>query len=224
MNTRSTLKIVLPLAAGIGLGFLLIKSSVFGSRDTPEPDYTTIAKLGAEEEAEIRQYRPMILASTAVEATSYKDASGKAFRRLADYIFGSNVQDEEIGMTAPVYQKAQARDGEEIGMTAPVFQNKKDGTQWVMSFVMPKRYTMETLPKPKDDAIDLEKVPAKTLAVLRFSGSLDEKLAAKKTRELEALLARSPWKPLSPARSAGYDPPFTIPFFRRNEVLIEVGK
>ena len=224
MPKRSALKIALPLAAGLGLGLLLTKTSLFGTKTTPEPDYTTLANVGPGEEVEIRQYSPMIVASTTVEATSYKKASNKAFRRLAAYIFGSNLGNEEIGMTTPVYQKPQQHQGQETEMTAPVPQGKEKGGRWSMSFVMPSHYTMDTLPEPKDADITFNEVPAATVAVLQFRGSMDEKKAAQKAKELQEKLATSPWSPTSAARFARYDPPVTLPLFRRNEVLMEVSK
>jgi hypothetical protein len=177
------------------------------------------------EPIEIRVYKPMILATTTVETTDYKEGSRVGFRRLADYIFGENRSNEKIGMTAPVYQSSgeDDADGEKIGMTAPVYQEEgKDGV-WKMAFVMPERYTLETLPKPLDPAIKLTTQPAKTFAVLRFRGRYNERNIERHRRQLESWLdASGEWEATSKTRAAGYDPPFTLPMFRRNEILVEV--
>lgn len=193
--------------------------SVFGVRRTPEPEYSVIDEV---DEVEVREYDEMILATTRVSATDYDRGSTVGFRRLARYIFGKNSTREEIGMTAPVYQRAEPQ-GEKIGMTAPVLMGRGDGDEWVMSFVMPSRYTMESLPRPLEDTIELEQAPGKRVAVLRFRGRLTDERYAEKARELLSRLESSPWEATSEPRLAGYDPPFTIPALRRNEVQVEVA-
>ncbi len=211
----------------IGLaGILLVGPgcSVFGIRNTPEPDYQ-VAQTIEGEPIEIRVYRPMILATTTVETTDYKEGSRVGFRRLADYIFGENTKSENIGMTAPVYQTSgeDAEDGENIGMTAPVYQEEEQDGVWKMAFVMPERYTLETLPKPVDPKIQLVTQPAKTFAVLRFRGRYNERNIERHRAQMESWLANNnAWKATSKTRAAGYDPPFTLPMFRRNEILVEV--
>ena len=210
----------------IGLaGILLIGPgcSVFGVRTTPEPGYQVTQEIDGEP-IEIRVYKPMILATTTVETTDYKEGSRVGFRRLADYIFGENTKSEKIGMTAPVYQtSSEEDDGEKIGMTAPVYQEEGSDGVWKMAFVMPERYTMETLPKPVDSTIQLETQPAKTFAVLRFRGRYSERNIERHRAQLEAWLEdNGEWEATSKTRAAGYDPPFTLPMFRRNEILVEV--
>ena len=208
-------KILLAVAA------FLPGCSVFGIRDTPQPDYQTIKKVKADD-IEIRQYEPMLVAKTPV--TSMDEGTNTAFRRLANYIFGQKTTKTEIGMTAPVVRsKQEARDGEKIGMTAPVYRQQNTDGQWEMSFVMPSRYTMETIPKPVDSKITLEQVPARTVAVLRFSGFLNKENVDEKTRALKKWVAQSPYRAISSYRNAGYDPPLTIPFLRRNEILVDVA-
>lgn len=210
--------------AGVLLGALawVPGCSVFGVRDTPEPEFT-VERQVEERKIEVREYAPMIVAVTRVEATSYDRASSIGFRRLADYIFGKNASQENIGMTAPVYQSAEGSSGEDIGMTAPVIREQDAQGRWVMSFVMPDRYTMETIPKPLTADVELEQLPARRVAVIRFNGTLSAEQYGQKSRELRAWIAESDYVAASEPRMAGYDPPFTIPFFRRNEVLIEVA-
>ncbi len=196
--------------------------SVFGVRDTPEPAYTVESRVEGQK-IEVREYAPMIVAVTRVKADSYDRASSIGFRRLADYIFGKNASQENIGMTAPVYQSAEGSSGENIGMTAPVIREQDAQGRWVMSFVMPDRYTMETIPKPLTADVELEQLPARRVAVIRFNGTLSSEQYGQKSKELRAWIAKNDYVSASEPRMAGYDPPLTIPFFRRNEVLIEVA-
>jgi len=204
------------------LGVVASGCSVFGTRNTPMPDYDVIASSEVES-IEVRQYDEMIYATTRVEGTSYRKASNEGFRRLAGYIFGDNIADEDIGMTAPVVQ--EAKKGEDIGMTAPVVQNaERDGDVWVMSFIMPERYTMETLPKPIDPQVELELIPGRTVAALRFSGLVDERRAAEREELLLGWVEKNGYEPTSKPQIARYDGPSTLPMFRRNEIIVEVSK
>ena len=124
---------------------MLAGCSVLGKRTANEPPYKVISEEG---EIEIRQYGEMIVAETVVEG-SYGQTSGAAFSRLAGYIFGKNRAKQKIAMTAPVLQESVS---EKISMTAPVIQERK-GNAWIMSFVMPEGYTLETLPVPLDPAM-----------------------------------------------------------------------
>jgi hypothetical protein len=171
---------------------------------------------------ELRLYAPMIVAETVVEG-SLGDASNSGFRIVAAYIFGNNVavkdgDPEKVAMTAPVTMEAAP---ERIAMTAPVTTEAAAG-KWRMHFVMPSQYTMATLPRPKDDRVKLREVPARRMAVLRFSGFTGEGKVAAKTQELLAWAARAGLKPSGTPQLARYDPPWTFPFLRRNEVLVAV--
>ena len=85
-----------------------------------------------------------------------RDAIGKGFRIIADYIFGNNTTAQKVPMTAPVTQQ----DSQKIAMTAPVTQ-QGDGNTWRVRFIMPSNYTLETLPKPNNPAIKLKEVGAR---------------------------------------------------------------
>ena len=196
-------------------GASLAACSVVGVRGAEEPRYQVVQRVGA---VEVRQYGPRVAAETAVPG-SEMDARYAGFRRLADYIFGGNRSRTEIAMTAPVAQQKET-----IAMTAPVAQARDAAGQWVIRFFMPAKYTMETLPEPLNPAVRLVAVPGETLAVLRFSGSTDpEAVAAKRDALLRALQG-------SAGRSDGatltwfYDPPWTLPPFRRNEVAVPVTR
>jgi hypothetical protein len=184
---------------------------------TPEPHYQVI---GAAGQAEIRQYDPRIAASTTVSADEIT-ARSTGFRRLAAYIFGANTTAAAIEMTAPVVQ-APARS--KIAMTAPVVQQQNAAGAWEIQFIMPAQYTMQTLPKPKDASIQIIQLPAQEFAVYRFSGARNAAAEAKARDILLTSLRPSAWRPQGEPISWFYDPPWTLPWFRRNEVAVIVAK
>ena len=169
---------------------------------------------------EIRQYGPRIAAETTV-AEDEDRARSIGFRRLARYIFGANHRDEKISMTAPVSQQPN-RAGDEIAMTAPVAQSRNSGGQWTIRFFMPSKWTMETLPAPDDDDVRLVTVPAETVAVLRFTGDRSPKAVASHAEDLAKTLQDNGIRPLGQSTAWFYDPPWTLPFLRRNEIAIPV--
>jgi hypothetical protein len=198
------------------LGLLLTAScAVFGVRDTEEPSYQVLRSEG---DFEVRQYEPHIIAKTLVEG-DYDSITKEGFDRLAGYIFGGNQSKTKIAMTAPVTQAP----GEKIAMTAPVTQSQRAPEQWEMTFTMPAGYSLETLPTPLDSRVILEEAPGKTVAVYRFSGRFSDGAFAKNTEKLTAWIDESGYQALSIARLAGYDPPWTLPFLRRNEIMIEIA-
>lgn len=193
--------------------------SIVGIRvGTEEPKYTSKPLT---DDVELREYGPRIAAETTVAATD-DDPRSVGFRRLAGYIFGKNHAGNSIAMTAPV---AQSKAGQKIAMTAPVAQSAETtdiGEGSVIRFFMPAKWTLETLPKPNDDRVRLTAVPAETYAVLRFSGDRGERaVAARKAELLEALRATG-FEPAGEPTSWFYDPPWTLPFRRRNEVAVPV--
>ena len=147
----------------------------------------------------------------------YKESSKKGFNKLAKYIFGENKTRENIGMTAPVFQESN---NEKISMTAPVFQ-EKSGKGWVMKFTMPEKYTLENLPEPLDSEIKIKILGSKKVAVIIYSGILTGEKIEKNTIALREWMNKNSYEEISPPQSAGYDPPWTIPFLRRNEIQIE---
>ena len=181
-----------------------------------EPKYTVIEKSG---EFELRAYSPKIVAETVVPGSMDK-ASRAGFRLIADYIFGNNTsrtgENEKISMTAPVTMEPKS---EKISMTAPVSMEQTGG-QWRVHFVMPGQYTLETLPKPNNPLVTLREVPASNYAVVRFSGFTGEDKVANKTAELMAWLDGKGIIPVGKPELARYNPPWTLPFFRRNELMV----
>ena len=192
--------------------------TLFGIRGgTEEPRYTTVAQVGG---VEIRDYTPRLAAETAIDGTE-THARYAGFRRLAAYIFGANRAAAKIAMTAPVAQSATSR---KIAMTVPVAQTEDGDGRWTIRFFMPAQYTAATLPVPTDPAVRIVTVPAETYAVLRFSGiPTPHAVAAEQSRLLKAL-AGSAWQPKAVPVVWFYDPPWTIPFLRRNEAAVEVSR
>ncbi|MGZ6039000.1 MAG: SOUL family heme-binding protein [Phenylobacterium sp.] len=197
----------------------------FGIRaGTEEPRYTVVERVGA---VEIRQYGPRLAAETTVSGDA-EVARNAGFRAVAGYIFGDNAAKSAIAMTAPVAQTGGHPTGggrpETIAMTAPVAQAAvpEASGQWRIQFFMPARYTRETLPEPKDPRVRIVEVPAQTYAVLRFGGSRTGPEVARQTARLDGALAASRWRASGPSTAWFYDPPWTPPFLRRNEVAAPV--
>ena len=121
-------------------------------------------------------------------------------------------------MTAPVGQEVSS---EKIAMTAPVNLENKD-SRWRITFIMPKKYTLETLPEPKDTRVKLVKAPGRLMAAVRYSGTWSEAGYEKNKALLEDFIQRRGLTRTGAAVWARYDPPFMPWFLRRNEVLIPV--
>lgn len=181
--------------------------------DTEEPRFTVVDKIGV---IEVREYGPRLAAEVVVQGDE-ESARSDGFRPLADYIFGNNTAREKIAMTAPV---AQTR-SERIAMTAPVSQTR-DGSGWRVRFFMPAKYTRETLPQPTNPAVQIVEVPAETMAVLRFSNSRSAEAIAMQTSALLRGVESSRWIAVGAPVTWLYDPPWTLPFWRRNEVAVPV--
>lgn len=109
-------------------------------------------------------------------------------------------------------------------MTAPVGQDQPPPGQWRISFVMPKQYTSSSLPKPNDPAIHIVTAPEQIIAVYRYTGSIDPAATAAAECELLRLLQGSSWIAAGQPVTWFYDPPWTIPFLRRNEAAVPVAK
>ncbi|CEN55127.1 conserved exported protein of unknown function [Candidatus Methylopumilus turicensis] len=185
---------------------------------TEEPKFELLEK---DQSFELRMYEPKIHAEVIVTG-NMREASSKGFRMIADFIFGDNVaisgQSEKISMTAPVLIEPRP---EKISMTAPVVI-EQSSAGWRVNFVMPSQYTLATLPKPNNSLVKIKSVPAKKFAVIRFSGLVDEEKMSKKVSDLEQWINSKQLKVIGNAELARYNPPWTLPFLRRNEVLIEV--
>jgi len=197
-----------------------------------KPKYEVIT---AEDDIEIRQYQPMIIAEVEVEGDRSQSASA-GFRLVADFIFGNNKVDQsgsqKIAMTAPVQQQesqkiamtapVQQQESQKIAMTAPVQQQALDKS-WLVSFVMPSEYTMESLPKPNNDRVTIKEVAGQKFAAIIFAGSSSKENLDEHEKQLRDYIERNKLESISgPPKYAFYNPPWVLPFMRRNEVMIEL--
>ena len=188
--------------------------SVFGIRSQYEqPKYEVVEFVGA---VEVRRYAPRFAAQTTVEAVDEATGRDEAFKILAGYIFGANRAKRDIAMTAPV-ETARPRD---IAMTTPV-QGSGLGGRWTQRFYLPSDITPATAPEAMDERVKLVQVPEETVAALMFAGSGEAAVEARK-RELLSTLEGTRWRADGDPFTMFYDPPFTIPFLRRNEVAVRV--
>jgi hypothetical protein len=181
-----------------------------------EPNYAIIEKL---DNFELRSYEPRIVAQTLVSG-SMDQASNDGFRRIADYIFGNNRANDgtqqKVSMTVPVTLQPRS---ENISMTTAASLGQSDG-QWRVEFLMPSQFTLETLPTPNNSVVNLREIPAGHYAAIRFSGLADEVVIANRTAELMNWLDNRNITPAGQPILARYNSPWTLPFLRRNEVMV----
>ncbi len=198
----------------LALLILLSTSKVYALE---EPTYTVIKQTG---NVELRKYDPYLVAETVVDdSASRNKAANVAFRRLFKYITGSNTQSAKIEMTAPVKQSLE---GEKIAMTAPVSQ-RQSSKGWVISFVVPGAYDLNTVPQPTDANVVIREVPGNYVAALQYSGRWTDKNVERHRRALLAQLRTDEITVSGPVTTAYYNSPFSLPFARRNEVLVSIA-
>ncbi len=206
--------------AAILSGLLTTGCSVFGIRTVHEPPYVVERTVGP---VQLRRYGPRVAAETTVEGDEIR-ARGVGFERLAGYIFGGNGGKRSIAMTAPVAEAAATpTGGQSIAMTAPVSQARTGAGQWRISFFMPARYTIATLPTPNDPTVRLVSIPPETVAVLRYAGTPTKAAVRDAGARLLRSLAGTELHPEGAPFDWFYDPPWTIPALRRNEAVVRIG-
>ena len=201
------------------LGSLLLTGcSVFGQNNVDSAPYSLL-KADETLKIEIRNYESMVL----VSADMSGDGRNSAFRKLFRYISGENQGAKEIAMTAPVFMNGDqpADQGTEIAMTAPVLMNNQDGKS-MMSFVMPKDFTLQNTPKPKDPTVLVSEVKNYKVATIQFSGTLSEGNVAEHTKILQDWMKTAGYIAIGAPVEAGYNGPMTLPMLRRNEILIQI--
>ena len=205
------------------LGFLASIATavvaIFGiNMQTEQPKYVMLERISGA--IEIREYQPRVAAETTIDTAKSENARSDAFRLVAGYIFGANKTDDKIAMTSPVEISSAST---KIAMTAPVEVNKSDSAL-VMRFFMPSKYAISQLPEPTYYRVKLIEILKTTVAVLQFSGSTGDDAVANRTTELTKALGSTNWKIAGPATAYFYNPPWTLPFLRTNEVVIPVTK
>jgi hypothetical protein len=180
-----------------GLQALLLLGVSAMAQAIEEPEHSLLDRVG---EVEIRRYEAVIQAVTPLQSSA---ATSAGFRRLAGYIFGANDSGEKISMTAPVQ--------ESLGSESPE-----------LAFTMPRGYDLDSLPLPDDSVVSLVKVPARTVAVISFGGWATERKIVRYTRELNTALESGPYTVVGTPLLNQYNPPWTPPFLRRNEIMVEI--
>ena len=182
-----------------------------------EPEFTVI---GTYDEFELRHYPPYLVAEVDVPG-GFDDGGNRAFRILAGYIFGDNRSAEKMKMTAPV-ETSPAGGSEKMAMTAPVTATDTAEGMTTFAFSMERKYTADTLPVPNDERIRIREMPERTMAVRRYSGRWTQSRYRDNLDALNAALADARLTPIGKPVLARYNSPFSLPLFRRNEVMIEV--
>ncbi|WP_319784064.1 heme-binding protein [Oceanisphaera sp. IT1-181] len=175
-----------------------------------EAKFTVLLKYGS---FEVREYAPHVVAKTWVEG-EFSNIGRQAFGRLFKYISGHNHYLQKIPMTSPVVQQAENQHSE----SQPV-----NGI-WQVSFMMPAGSRLDTLPVPKDHHVLLQPVSAQKMAAVRYSGSWSEQAYLEHKQSLQAWLQTQVYQTTGEAMWARYNPPFTLWFLRRNEVLIPITR
>lgn len=181
-----------------------------------KPSYTVLEK---KDGYEIRQYSPYILAQTTVVG-NYTEATRQGFRIIADYIFGNNTKKENISMTSPVLESEMV--SETISMTSPVLETSSEGTERIISFVLPSKYKIDTLPTPNNKAVTFTEVPSRKVAALTFTWYPNESRMETKKFLLLDYLVRDNLRQNGPIETARYNPPLSMPLILRNEILIPI--
>jgi len=203
-------KIIILIVATMLVG-ALATGPIMSNVETPS--YKVIQSKG---KIEIREFDPMVIAEVQVVGRR-KDAISSGFKLLADYIFGNNISQENIDTTATIQRPAS----EKIAMTAPV-QQQLANNSWLVSFVMPSEYNLEDLPKPKNVEVKLKNVPVKRFVTIQFSGTSSDENLAKHKKLLVEFIKNNSISVTGTSKYAFYNPPWTLPLMRRNEVMFEI--
>lgn len=205
--------IITAISIPVALFSLWVLSGYLPTRNIAMPSYTVAA---THPDYEVRQYDPYLIAETPRSG----DSGSSGFNELFQYISGSNSGQSKLPMTAPVL-KANEAVGQKLAMTAPVLQ-KEGGSGGFIAFVMPPGSRLEELPKPKSPQITLREIPAQKMAVLTFSGVASAEIIKEKTDHLLQVLQKDGVPVRSLPMTALYNPPWTPPFMRRNEIMVEI--
>lgn len=203
---------------GRGALLLLVLLKAASSYGLESPEYEV---LYAQDDIEYRRYAPFTVAETGIDAVGSQGKDSRdGFMRLFNYITGSNESRTDIAMTSPVIEST-AR-SEKIAMTSPVIESGSAGRPTV-AFMLPSEYDLDSAPLPTDDAVSLRVIPERLVVSIRYSGRWTQKNVAKHKARLDAHLAEAGVRPIGDFQTAVYNPPFTPPFLRRNEIHYEVA-
>jgi effector-binding domain-containing protein len=186
------------------LSALLIVPTAFVACQFTRAGYESAAYTAATTEGdyEVRDYPELAIASTTAPLKDGKRSDDGQFMQLFGYITGKNEKTQKIEMTTPVFMDGEKRTR--------------------MSFVLPKTIAADQAPKPSNEKISVTKLPARKMAVLRFSGSSNAETEEAKLALLKTWAAEKKLTITGEPVVAYYDPPFTPPKLRRNEVMLPV--
>lgn len=215
-------RIVLWVLLGLVVGLIAVWTVVgwLPTRGIETPEFAVLKRGRG---YEVREYAPMVLAQVSVQG-GYLETQNNGFMKVADYIFGNNTRKDKIAMTAPVLHAKESQASETISMTAPVLhQRSPSDDAYLISFVMPKGSTTASLPTPNNAEVSLKEIPARRMAVLRFGGYATQGRVRKKTALLLERLKKDGISPVAEPSVAQYNPPWTPPYMRRNEILVELS-
>ena len=189
---------------------IILLFNIFSIKQTmsyEEPKYKIIESTDI---YEIREYGDRL----AVEIEYSNEDSG--FRYLFNYISGENKSSEKVEMTVPVTQSAK------IDMTSPVIQSTQDGIM-KMQFFLPSKFTLENAPQPNNQRVNLVMIKKDIYAVISYSGRLTNQNYSKNYKKLINHLTKDGLDFIEPAIRATFNGPFTLPIFRRNEIMIKIN-
>ncbi len=175
--------------------------SVFGHTGVDIAPYEVLEIIG---DMEVRHYERLVLVTTPMPGDMEEQRD--PFYKLFDYISGKNALTKEIPMTAPVLIE------------------QAENTAESMSFVLPERFSFKTAPVPRDPTVRVEELADFTVAAITFSGSFEQKAINTHKAILEQWITSKGLLKKGTVIAAGYNPPCTLPAFRRNEVLIPIVK
>ena len=196
------------------LAVYLSGCSVVGIRTAEELQYQIVDAVG---DFEIRRYQDFVVAETSTEG-SFDGAQDKTFQKLFRYIQGNNDRKESISMTTPV----------EVGSDSEISSRSHNeggrAERWTMSFMLPSTYRIETAPQPKDEQVSIRSIKQRTVAVARFTGRwTGENYDIHKANLFRWLEERRIPYIKESVRIAAFDPPWTLPMLRRNEVHVDLA-
>jgi len=191
--------LIITISVIAGLFIIFQSFTIMSTEKAEEQKYTVVYP---DKEFEIRFYPAATLATVYSEAKTYKELAGPGFRKLAGYIFGGNESETKISMTSPVQMNINDSVSE-------------------MSFVMPKGYNLDNLPKPNDAKVIVHKTMDENVAAIKFGGFASDKDIRKYSEKLKNLLLSKGIIYYGNFRLLGYNPPFQL-VGRRNEIVVSV--